>query len=175
MNTRRVGTCLLLFACALQSEGCRNNKEERIRVPLPAQVDLVQTPAIDYADSEAFDAVLLAALIRQDRIIVVQTPNAQPDWSGRLTAWIAAWNKGPPVQDPQVSSTRSLIDLPPDTTRETHKVVVEEMDRIERLARESVAWWQEEQKRQARIEMLKPYMFCVKRDEKQRLQVVFYR
>src|SRR5262249_51245887 len=50
--------------------------------------------SIDYLDADAFAAVFEAALVKQAPAIIVRTGHTKPDWSGRLNAWIAAWNRG---------------------------------------------------------------------------------
>jgi hypothetical protein len=174
MSVSRRAACLVLFGCSIQMASCHDSSGLRVMKQTPTPEVIAQTPHVDYADSDAFDEVLKSALIRHDRLIVIQTVETQPAWSGRLTAWIAAWNEGGPAHEPGVSSTRSLIELPPDLACETRQAITDQMDRIERLAVDMHGWWQDERKRRDRIEMLKPYMICVTRDQNQRLQVVFY-
>ena len=162
VTTPRIGACLLALGCAFQVGGCHQDGGRSGNVPFPGQVAIAKTPPIIYADSDGFDAVLLAALMRRDKIIVVQTANVEPDWGPHLTAWIVAWSKGGPAPDPLASGTRSVVGLSPDLVAETRKIVTEESDRIERYAREAIAWWYEEQKRRERIDILKDYMLLTR-------------
>ena len=57
--------------------GCMSHSE-RVRASPPPPEVIEQTQVIDYADSDAFDEILRAALVRQDHVIVVQTGTPQP-------------------------------------------------------------------------------------------------
>ncbi len=183
MHKRFLAATWLAVAVGLPAIGCRAGG--RPYVAPPTAEALHAATVIPYYDSEAFDAMLEAALTRQDPVIVIQTATSEPDWSGRLNAWIAAWNEGGPVQPPPQTKSKgiglprlgpkSVIELPPNTAEEARLLIEGEIDRIERLARESVAWWRDEQKRKARAAMLKPYVLRVQRDPAQRLQVVLNR
>ena len=68
-----------------------------------------------------------------------------------------------------------VVELPPDTAQEMRKLIEGEMDRRERLARETVEWWRNERKKAKRVELLKPYLFNFEKDAKSKYQIVFYR
>jgi hypothetical protein len=172
MRSKRSVVWSLMTVCPFFLMGCVGPGPRPWRSPPPPPLP----SAIPYVDSEAFDGVLAAALVRQDPVIVVQTASATPNWQGRLNGWIAAWNKGGRVESKHaVAGTRSLVELPPDSAAVTQEMVDRELDRIEKLARESVAWWIDEQKRRERVAMLQPYLLQMDSDEKGNLRVIFYR
>jgi hypothetical protein len=182
MKLLAFGACALVFCSAMRPAGC--GKTERPYVPPPPREALQTATAIPYTDSEAFDVLLEAALNRGDPVIVIQTSSPQPDWSGRLNAWIAAWNAGGPVRAASErtkgpgSGEKAFVApgaLPPDTAAETRKFLEGQIDRMERLARESVSWWRDEQRRKARVSMLHPYVLRIERGQQDQLQVVLNR
>ena len=171
--------------------GCDDPTLPRPDKPAPAHEARKRATVVEYIDSEAFDGLLEAAINRQDSIIVVQTASTKPDWQGRLNAWIAAWNEGGRVQKNEGlllsavqiakvsfaanASTVSVIELPPDTAKETRKLIQGEIDRIERLARDGVGWWKDEKKKSKRIDLLKPYLFIFEKDAANNYQIIFFK
>ena len=149
----------LLVLCTLLAGSC--SVPPRSRAPAaPPPADFVPT-RIDYVDSDAFDTLLESALVNRDPVIIIQTPNRKPDWGGRLNAWIAAWNRGGPV-DPAPRTARGQIPIPgvkvdEGTLREFRLLVGGLMDRVDVLARDGSAWWAEERVRTRRVALLKPY------------------
>src|SRR5262245_43537143 len=86
----RAASLLALALVAVLS--CRTAAPPRPYREVPPP-DLAAT-TLDYADSDAFDALLETSLVNQDPVIIVRTGHEKPDWGGRLNAWIAAWNQG---------------------------------------------------------------------------------
>jgi hypothetical protein len=184
----RVGIIAASLALLL---GCGRDNSPRRPKPAPEGEARKNATVIEYLDTDAFDHLLEAALNRQDPIVVVQTAHSKPDWEGRLNAWIAAWNEGGKVEKEDNLFLKSVsilaksatpnaskvvvIELPPDTAKETRKLVQGEIDRIERVAREAVEWWRDEQKRAKRIALLKPYLFIFEKDVGQKYQIIFYK
>src|SRR5262245_27669454 len=95
MSRRIIRGGLVLALVAVWS--CSTSKSTR-RYKEPPPPDIRPT-VIQYVDSDAFDRILETALVTQDPVIVIQTGSSKPDWSGRLNAWIAAWNMGGKVVD----------------------------------------------------------------------------
>jgi hypothetical protein len=114
---------------------------------------------IDYADSPAFDALLESALVNQDPVIAIATGCGKPEWGGRLNAWIAAWNRGgSPAPGATVRMQAPLLPrVDAQTLREFRLLIDDLMDRIEERVKERSAWWAEEQIRNRRVELLRPY------------------
>jgi hypothetical protein len=189
-----------LFAVLLGTvtiAGCGGGSEStatRQPKPDPPKPTLKAATVIGYKDTEAFDQLFEAALTRQDNIILIETPNAEPDWTGRLNGWIAAWNEGGKVQtkdrlkleglayarlesaseNPNASRV-TISPLPADTAEQARKLIEGIMDRSERLAREFVAWYKDETRRKRRIELLRPYLFNPTKGDSGKYQMLFYR
>jgi hypothetical protein len=152
----KAGVGLLVSFLLLPAAGC---SKERTRPPVAPPPPDVRPTRIDYADSDAFDAVLESALVAQDPVIVVQTAHQRPDWGPRLNAWIAAWNRGGRVETGKTIRGQAPV-LPPvdgNTVREFRLLVEGLMDRIEERVRERSEWWAEEKIRERRVELLRPY------------------
>jgi hypothetical protein len=112
-------------------------------------------------DTDAFDAVLEAALVNQDPVIVIQTRHERPDWGDRLNAWIAVWNRGgkgaPGRTVRSQAPPLSPVVVDGDSIREFRLLIEGLMDRVEDRAKERSAWWAEERVRNRRVELLRPY------------------
>jgi hypothetical protein len=134
---------------------------------------------IDYADADAFDAVLETALTNQEPVILIQTRQTQPDWGPRLNAWLAAWNLGGPVEGGAGRTVRFQSPLPRvvvdgDSIREFRLLVEGLMTRAEGLARVSSAWWAEERTRARRVALLRPYNLRFHQDEEGFVQIILF-
>lgn len=193
---RRIFMCglsLMIVAPLLVLTSCRSlpgSGEENTELP-----ELKPT-ILEYIDSEGFDALLEIALVNQDPVIVIQTGRIQPDWSGRLNAWIAAWNRGghgtnrkgarrassaggeeEAEEVPRVA--RGLTPLPQmnvdaEGIREFRLLVGGMLDRAEDLAQHSAAWWIEERARSRRVSLLRPYSLRFHKDEQDLIQLVLF-
>jgi hypothetical protein len=154
---RRKRASALFVSFALLVGGSCSGSPKRITVP-PPPPDFTPT-RIDYVDSDAFDALLESALVNQDPAIVIQTTNQKPDWTGRLNAWIAAWNRGGSV--PVGATYRLQAPVLPrvdgKTLREFRLLIDDVMGRAEERVREGSVWWVQEKIRNRRVELLRPY------------------
>jgi hypothetical protein len=123
--------------------------------PRPSEM---RNTEIDYVDTDGFDAIFETALVNRDTVVTVRTPNQRPDWTGRLNAWIAAWNMG---KSPDSRRFRGQIPGLPtidgETLRELRLLVNSVVDRADDAAKISVNWFREERVRSRRVELLKPY------------------
>jgi hypothetical protein len=169
----------LALAAALAAPGCRNSPDSR-KEP-DSQAETARPPAVrptvlDYADSEAFDALFESALVNQDPAILVRTGFARPDWGGRLNAWIAAWNAGGKGQGRTVRGQAPLpgMGLNGETVREFRLLVNGLMDRVEELAKTTSAWWSEERVRSRRVALLRPYNLRFHRGEDGNILLIFF-
>lgn len=162
-----------VVSCTLFSGPVRQAKD-----PPPADI---QATRIEYVDSDGFDALLETSLSNNDPVIIVQTRSTKPDWEGRLNAWIGAWNMGGKVE--QATEKRKVrlqapllpsVTVDKDSIREFGGLVENFMDRVDRLARESAAWWAEERVLRRRVELLKPYNLRFHQDEDHFIQIIFY-
>ncbi|MBU6175566.1 MAG: hypothetical protein KGQ60_17290, partial [Planctomycetes bacterium] len=168
---RRFGAVVLLLA----SVGCQPLFPARQSGDRPPILDL--TPVvIEYADSEAFDNVLEAALVDQTPIITIRTPFTKPDWECRLNAWIAAWNQG------GKNRTRTLrgqsgsgnVPLNADSLKELRLLVNDLFDRVESIAEKGSAWWTNERLRSRRVALLRPYSLRFHRDNDSPITVILF-
>ena len=139
--------------------GCTTGKDTRpyLEPPPPG----ITSTFIDYVETDAFDTLLESALTTQDPVIVIRTGRSQPDWGGRLNAWVAAWNLGGKVE-PGPTRARMQAPVPPvvvngETIREFRLLVNDLMGRVEELARQGSAWWAEERVKVRRVALLRPY------------------
>jgi hypothetical protein len=170
------GVALALLAAA--ALGCAPSRNTR-PYQEPPPPDLRPT-RIDYADSPAFDALLESALVNQDPVILIQTAYQKPDWEGRLNAWIAAWNRGGPVAPGSGRKVRGQVPGLPqvvvdgDSIREFRLLIEGLMDRIEERAKVRSAWWAEEQIRNRRVELLRPYNLRFHRGEDGNIQIILF-
>src|SRR5688572_23582822 len=83
----------VVVVAVLAVVGCRTTTRDSLfssATPSAA----IQPTYVDYTDTDGFDVVFEASLINRDPVIIVRTENEKPEWSGRLNAWIAAWNMG---------------------------------------------------------------------------------
>jgi hypothetical protein len=144
----------------------------------PPPPDLKRT-TIDYAETDAFDALFESALTNQDPAIVIQTTFEKPDWGPRLNAWIAAWNRGGTVGAPQRTARMQApllgaVPVDGDSIREFRLLIESLMDRVENLADKESAWWTEERTRTRRVALLKPYNLRFHQDEQKHIQLIFF-
>jgi hypothetical protein len=173
-NTVRAGA-LLTMVLAI---GCIGRDAARpYRDAPPADI---KPTRIDYVDGDAFDALFETALTNQDPVIVIQTTDQKPQWSGRLNGWIAAWNMGGKVEvERDKRKTRFQVGIPSvqvdaDSIREFRLLVDDLMGRVEQLAKETSGWWTEERVRKSRIALLKPYSLRFNQDEDKNIQLIFF-
>jgi len=160
-----------LLICA---SSCTMPKTRPYIEPPPPDLKPVR---IDYADTDAFDAVLETNLTVQEPVILIQTHNREPNWEGRLNAWLAAWNLGGPVQaEPAGRRVRmqAAVVVDGDSIREFRLLVEGVMNRIEGIARDRAAWWTEEKTRNRRVALLKPYNLRFHQDEQGQIQIIFF-
>jgi hypothetical protein len=148
---------VLVSLALLVSGSCEDRHQTRAPVA-PPPPDFKPT-RIEYADTDAFDAVLESALVNQDPAIVIQTSNSKPDWGGRLNTWIAAWNRGGRVETGATIRMQApfLPRVDGDTIREFRLLVESLMNRVEEGVKEGSAWWAEEKIRERRVQLLRPY------------------
>jgi hypothetical protein len=174
MNRR---LCVGLLVALVLSAGCKTPARTRpYREPPPP--DLKPT-TIDYADTDGFDALFESALTNQDPAIVVRTDHQKPDWGPRLSAWIAAWNRGGKVEAPPGTVRMQAPFLPAvageaDSIREFRLLIDDLMTRVEEVAAKGSAWWAEERTRAHRVGLLRPYNLRFHMDEEQRIQLIFF-
>jgi hypothetical protein len=172
---RKLFAGLLLALAALPS--CKGTGPGRpYREPPPPGL----TPTtIDYADSDAFDALLETALTNRDPAVLVRTAYEKPDWGPRLNAWIAAWNRGGTVAPPGRAARMQAPLLPGvpvdgDSIREFRLLIDDLMDRVEDLAGKGSVWYAEERTRSRRVALLKPYNLRFHVDEDRHIQLIFF-
>jgi hypothetical protein len=147
------------FAIAFVVAGCRNTRESRTvqRPPDSPSAGTLTNNVIDYVDTDGFDVVFEAALVNRDPIITIRTQNEKPDWSGRLNAWIAAWNMGKTTGGRVFRGQIPVPTIDGDTLREFRLLVGSVIDRADDASRAGAMWWKEERIRSRRVELLKPY------------------
>jgi hypothetical protein len=164
-----------LFVSSLAGFGCRSSRDVRRPAPEPAPSASLRNTVIDYVDTDGFDVVFEAALINHDPVITVRTQNDKPDWTGRLNAWIAAWNMGKNTE-PRLLF-RGQIPVPNidgDTLREFRLLVNSVVDRAEDASKASVQWFREERVRSRRVDLLKPYSLRFHVHTDGTIQVIFF-
>jgi hypothetical protein len=176
--THRCRAALAATVLALGLAGplaCRTLKPTRPAVEPPPPG--FEPNVIDYVDSDGFDSLFETALVNQDPVILIRTEHEKPDWGGRLTAWIAAWNMGGKV-GPNTRRARGQAPLPftvdGDTVREFRLLVESLMDRAEDLAGKESAWWKEERTRSRRVALLGPYNLRFHLDADHHIQLIFF-
>jgi hypothetical protein len=169
----------VVYAAALAlaaTVACRLRDDTRPMVEPPPPG--IAPTHIDYVDADAFDGLFETALTNQDPAILIQTAERKPDWSGRLNAWIAAWNQGGRVQPgPAPRTARGQIPsvtVDGDTLRELRMLVDDFMDRVEGRAKERSAWWAEEKVRARRVALLRPYNLRFHLDDAGMIQLIFF-
>ena len=181
--SRKVVACAFPLALGLALLGvvsCRTVAPPETS-PMP---DLTPT-TLDYVDGDGFDALFEAALVNQDPVIVVRTGRTRPDWTGRLNAWVAAWNRSPARKpgrraeaDAQPTfrgqSPLAPVPLDGDAIREFRLLVNGLLDRVEEAAGSGATWWAEERARSRRVALLKPYSLRFHMDEEGLIQLVFF-
>jgi hypothetical protein len=139
-----------------------------------AMPDITPT-RLDYVDTDGFDAVLENALVNQDPVVVVRTGRTQPDWDGRLNAWIAAWNRGsnrPRAVRGQAGLANAALDK--DTLHELRLLINGLLDRAEEAAQAGSTWWSDHREQSRRIAVLKPYSLHFHKDDEGLIQLVFF-
>ena len=155
--------------------GCRYLPQTSGKTDPPAVPDITPT-RIDFVDADGFDAVLENALVNQDPVIVVRTGRSQPDWGGRLNAWIAAWNRGGSGRPRAVRGQAGLAAaaLDKDALRELRLLINSLLDRAEEVAQTGSTWWADQRERSRRIAVLKPYSLRFHMDDEGQIQLVFF-
>jgi hypothetical protein len=169
---------LLLTPALFALLSCRNVPDVRpYREPPPANLSRTN---LDYADTDAFDALFESALVNQDPVIVIRTGQEKPEWEGRLNAWIAAWNRGGKVETATSGQqVRGQAPLPKvvvdgESIREFRFLVEGFMDRVENLARTGSAWWAEERVRNRHVALLRPYNLHFHLAEDRTILLIFF-
>ena len=161
-----------MFAASLAGVGCQTIRES-FRPALPSSSANLPNTIIDYVDTDGFDVYFEAALVNRDAVITIRTPNEKPDWTGRLNAWIAAWNMG--KNEPRLF--RGQIPLPSidgDTLREFRLLATSVVNRAEDASKASVLWFREERIRSRRVELLRPYSLRFHMHTDGRIHVIFF-
>lgn len=169
---------LAIPAVALCANGCTTPKTTRpYQEPPPASV---KPTVIAYADTDAFDSLLESALLNREPAILIQTASQKPDWSGRLNAWIAAWNMGGAVaaEEPQ-RRVRMQAPLPTvvvdgDSIREFRLLIDDLMGRVNFLAAEGSSWWKIDKMQKTRVALLKPYNLRFHIDSAKNIQIILF-
>jgi hypothetical protein len=172
LQTRIVqNSYLALFALAL-AIGCKTTENRPIEPPPPD----FKANEISYVESDAFDGILESALVRQDPVIIVHTEFSKPEWGPRLNAWIAAWNSGGSGNGRTIRGQAPLpsIVVDGDSIREFRLLVNSLMGRVDDLARNGSAWWNEDRMRSRRVDLLKPYNLRFHMDDQGKIQLVFF-
>lgn len=177
---------MLVTLALLGAVSCRS--VEQVRKQEVPWTDLTPT-ALDYIDSDGFDALLETALVNQDPAIIVRTGRSKPDWEARLNAWIAAWNRGdgggrrpklrgqaPDEPPATVRGQAPLAGVPlnGESIREVRLLVGGLLDRVEELAQSGSTWWREERARSRRVALLRPYSLRFHLDDEKLLQLVLF-
>jgi hypothetical protein len=145
----------LVALASLAGFGCQSMRQT-LRTPLDSPPDF-QNTTIDYVDADAFDKIFETALVNRDGAITIRTPNERPDWTGRLNAWIAAWNMSKSADTRRFRGQIPVPNIDGDTLREFRLLVTAVVDRAEDASKTGVHWFREERIRSYRVELLKPY------------------
>jgi hypothetical protein len=162
-------TALSLLAGA----GCETMRQARKVAPAAAPAEFRSTE-IDYVDSDAFDLVFETALVKRDAAITIRTPNERPDWTGRLNAWIAAWNMGKGADGRRVRGQFPFAGIDGEALREFRLLVNSVVDRADDAAKISVNWFREERTRAYRVELLKPYSLRFHMHADGKIHIIFF-
>lgn len=166
----------LLGLAILSSMGCELFRQSRRpandAAPVVAPAGPIRPTVISYVDSDAFDTLFETALVNRDAVIVIRTQNDKPDWTGRLNAWIAAWNMGKPGAPRNARGQIPTIDG--DTLREFRLLIEGVVDRADVAAKNSVAWWREERMRSRRVELLRAYSLRFHMNEAGLIELIFF-
>jgi len=151
-------SALALAAVVIASAwGCQPMRQA-FRPALEPRPTEMRNTEIDYVDTDGFDGIFETALVNRDTVVTVRTPNQRPDWTGRLNAWIAAWNMGKSSDSRRFrGQIPGLTSIDGDTLRELRLLVNSVVDRADDAAKLSVNWFREERVRSRRVELLKPY------------------
>jgi hypothetical protein len=169
----RAGLLLGLALWSVCGLGCGGRLTRPYQEPPPPGLD---PTVIDYADTDAFDALLETALTNQDPAILIRTEYAKPEWEGRLNGWIAAWNAGASAGRRRVRLQAPLpnVTVDADSIRELRLLIDSLMGRVDELAKSGVAWWAEEKVKARRIALLKPYNLRFNLDDAGLIQVILF-
>jgi hypothetical protein len=170
----RSGLFLGLALWAVSGFGCAGRLTRPYQEPPPPGLS---PTVIDYADTDAFDALLETALTNQDPAILIRTEYTKPEWEGRLNGWIAAWNAGGPVDKRRVRGQAPLVPnvtVDADSIRELRLLIDSLMARVDDLAKSGAAWWAEEKVKSRRIALLKPYNLRFHLDDAGLIQVILF-
>jgi hypothetical protein len=154
--------------------GCWTRQTRPQLDPPPAGVP---TTRIDYVDADGFDALLESALVNQDPAITIRTDREKPDWEPRLNAWIAAWNRGGPVDGRKARGQAPILPKSPvdaDSIREFRTLIDDLMNRVDDSAKAGSAWWAEERTRNRRVALLKPYNLRFHIGEDEKIQIILF-
>lgn len=180
--SHRVARMLPVLVVLLAVASCRGLPRSWFGQP-PESPDITPTE-LDYVDADGFDGLLETALVSQDPVIIIRTGHAKPEWTGRLNAWIAAWNQGSAqrrrraADDPplvvRAQSPLGKLPLDGDSIREFRLLVDGLFDRVEDAAQTGKTWWAEERARTRRVALLKPYSLRFHKDDEERIQLVFF-
>jgi hypothetical protein len=162
-------TALSLLAVA----GCETLRQARKLAPTGPPAEFRNTE-IDYVDSDAFDVVFESSLVKRDAAITIRTANERPDWTGRLNAWIAAWNMGKGADGRRVRGQFPFAGLDGDALREFRLLVNSVVDRADDAAKISVNWFREERIRSRRVELLKPYSLRFHMHTDGKIHIIFF-
>ncbi len=154
--------------------GCKQwNTRPAIEPPPPD----IKSIDIDYVDSDGFDALFESALVNRDPVITIRTTHTQPDWSGRLNAWIAAWNSGgKPTPGTRVRGQAPVpkVTVDGESIREFRLLIDSLVTRAEELAMTGSTWYREERMRAHRVALLKPYNLRFHLDDQKFIRLVFF-
>lgn len=161
----------IMAACGCRLIGERHSPRES---QAPPPVVNMKPTVIDYVDTTGFDVLLEASLVNQDPVIIIRTPNDKPDWTGRLNAWIAAWNMGGKGRQRVVRGQIPVPTVNTDTVREFRLLVSALIDRAEDAARATVVWWNEDRVRSRRVDLLKQYSLRFHMGDEGHIQVIFF-
>jgi hypothetical protein len=164
--------CRLILVTVLAIWGCRMGGDTRPYREPPKEG--IKSTEIDYVDTTGFDVLFEASLVNQDPVIIVRTEHDKPDWTGRLNAWIAAWNMGGKVRPPVARGQIPLPTINGDTLREFRLLVNSLVDRADDAAKTTVSWWNEDRIRSRRVELLKPYNLRFHMGGEGRIQLIFF-
>jgi hypothetical protein len=164
---------LVAMVVSLAGFGCESLRLAR-RPAMEPRLGEFRSTYIDYVDTESFDLRFENSLLNRDAVITIRTPNDKPDWTGRLNAWIAAWNMG---KGADLRRSRGQFPVPSidgDTLREFRLLVDSVVNRAEDASKASVQWFRDEKKRSYRMELLKPYNLRFHMNTDGHIHVIFF-
>ncbi len=115
---------------------------------------------VPYSDSEAFDTLLDCYLQAGKPAIRIVLDTKEPDWLPRMNAWLKAYQAGGQVRQPTgKGGLDSLLWLAgmAQTPSDARQLLETAFDHLETYVKAGLAWWNDEQQRRRRIDLLKPY------------------